>query len=366
MPPPPRVSVVLPVFNAEPYLGDAVESLLGQTLRDFELIVIDDGSTDGSRGILEGFAARDNRVRLVVRENRGLAATLNEGIQRTGADSVAIMNADDVALPERLAKQADFLDAYPGIAAVGSQIRLMRHDGRLGPTTSLPTSPAQVCTFLRKASPLAHPVVMFRRQAVLAVGGYRPQMEPAEDYDLWLRLAEHHDLANLPDVLLYYRLHACQATAQGFEAVGIATLTAQASARARHTGVQDPVETQDRINLYFAESLGIPAEAIAGLAIEAALTRGESLLTAGASAAAAMQPLESLAGHPLAVLRPGLYTAACRWLAGRSLLKEGRFSAGWPQIIAAAVSEPYFRRRMFYAAARRGRPSLFHVSAAVG
>jgi glycosyltransferase involved in cell wall biosynthesis len=115
------VSVVLPVFNGGPYLGEALESLLAQSLGDFELIAIDDGSTDGSRGVLEGFTARDSRLRVISRENSGHAATLNEGVLRATAAYVAIMDNDDIAAPERLEKQVAFLDAHPHVAAVGSQ-----------------------------------------------------------------------------------------------------------------------------------------------------------------------------------------------------------------------------------------------------
>ena len=151
----PRVSVVLPVFNAEPYVGEAVESILAQSLADFELIAIDDGSTDGSPGILTGFAARDSRVRVITRENRGLAATLNEGIGLATAAYCAIMNADDISLPERLAKQAAFLDAHPHVAAVGSQTRFFAAGASAAPATSLPESPAAARRFLATASPLA-------------------------------------------------------------------------------------------------------------------------------------------------------------------------------------------------------------------
>jgi hypothetical protein len=350
---PPRVSVVLPVFNAEAFLGEAVESVLAQSLEDFELIAIDDGSTDASRGILESFAARNGRVRLFARENRGLAATLNEGIQRAAAAYVAIMNADDISLPERLATQAAFLDAHPAVAAVGSQTRLMLADRTAGPPTSLPESPAAIRSFLLRASALAHPAVMLRRQAVLDAGGYRPQIEPAEDYDLWLRLAERHDLANLPDVLLHYRVHAGQSTARAYEAVAIASLVAQAAARARRAGHPDPVAGLTSIGREVAEQLGITVAAISRHAIENALSRSETLLATGAPPAVAKEPLESLHGDPVVEAAPEFFAAAGLWLQGRVRVSEGRYAKAVPLMVKAAVVEPLFRSRL--AGAPHGR-----------
>ena len=350
---PPRVSVVLPVFNAEAFLGEAVESVLTQSLEDFELIAIDDGSTDGSRHILESFAARDGRVRLFARENRGLAATLNEGIQRAAAAYVAIMNADDVAMPERLAKEAAFLDAHPHVAAVGSQTQFFNVGATATPTTSLPCSPAAVRKLLGRGSPLSHPSVLFRRQAVVDIGLYRPQLVPAEDYDLWLRLSERHDLANLPDMLLRYRVHPGQSTARAYEAVAIASLAAQAAARARLAGRPDPVAGLASIGREVAEQLGITAAEISRHAIENALSRSETLLTMGAPPAAATEPLESLRGDPLVEAAPEFFAAAGLWLQGRVLVSEGRYAKAVPMLVKAAVGEPLFRSRLAGALERR-------------
>jgi cellulose synthase/poly-beta-1,6-N-acetylglucosamine synthase-like glycosyltransferase len=353
MAPHPRVTVVLPAYNAEPFVGEAIDSILGQTLTDLELIAIDDGSTDSTGRILAHRAARDPRVRLIARENRGLTRTLNEGLAEARAGYVAIMNADDVALPERLEKQAAFLDAQPRVAAVGGQTRLIAEDGRRGPATSLPTSPGAVRAFISKASPLAHPAAMLRRPAVLAAGGYRPQMEPAEDYDLWLRLAEHNDLANLPDVVLEYRVHSGQATAKACEAVAIATLVAQAAANRRAAGARDSVDTAAVADRSLAAALGISESEIARQTINTALSRAESILAAGGPASAARESLRSLEGHPVAVGKPKLLTAARRWLEGRILMSAGRHAAAVPLIIEAAIAEPTFRSRLAGAIERR-------------
>ena len=354
----PRVSVVLPVFNAEPYVGEAVESILAQSLADFELIAIDDGSTDGSPGILTGFAARDSRVRVITRENRGLAATLNEGIGLATAAYCAIMNADDISLPERLAKQAAFLDAHPHVAAVGSKTRFFAAGASAAPATSLPESPAAARRFLEIASPLAHPAVMFRRQAVLDASLYRPQMVPAEDYDLWLRLAERADLANLPDVLLHYRLHTGQFTANRDEAVAVATLVAQAAGRERLAGRPDPVDGVESLSPALLARLGIRETAIARQILETALSRAETLLATTGSAAQAFGPLTVLEGHWSVRKEPRLWTGCNRWLAARVALQQGRIIAAVPKLLAAIAADRSFASRLAKAFARRIVPRL--------
>jgi hypothetical protein len=355
---PPRVSVVLPVYNAERFVGEAIDSILGQTLADFELIVIDDGSTDDTPRILADRVSRDPRIRLIARENRGLTPTLNEGLEGARGPFVAIMNADDIALPERLERQVAFLDTHPAVAAVGSQTRLMLADGTPGPSVSLPQTPADVRRFLPKASPLAHPAVMFRRAAVVEVRGYRPQIEPAEDYDLWLRLADRHELANLPNVLLHYRVHGGQSTAGAFEAVAIATLVAQAAARARQAGQPDPVEGRSRVDRDLAAKLGITPDRIARCAIETALSRSECLLATGAPATVAWEPFEALREHAVARAVPELFAASSRWLEGRVLMAQGRYAQAVPLIVEAAVREPGFRSRLAGALERRVNRSL--------
>ena len=343
----PRVSVVLPVFNAERYVAAAVGSILGQTLGDFELIVIDDGSTDATPAILADLAARDRRVRLVSRGHRGVVHSLNEGLREARAAYLAIMNADDVALPERLARQAAFLDAHPAVAAVGSQSRVMLADGAPGPVTRLPQSPAALRAIEMQASPLSNPTVMMRRNAALEIGGYRPQFSPAaEDYDLWLRLGERHDLANLPDVLLFYRLHPGQLTGQSYEAVAIAALVAQAAARARRAGLADPVEGRACVDRDLAACLGITESEIARFAIENALSRGESLVTAGASESACMQPLEALRDHAVAARERGLFIGAVRWLRARLLVRQGRRARALLLFCGATAADSVFRRRI--------------------
>jgi glycosyltransferase involved in cell wall biosynthesis len=205
----------MPVYNAERYVAEAIESILGQTLGDFEFLIIDDGSTDGSLRILEGYAASDPRIRLTSRENRGLVATLNELIDQARGEFLARMDADDIALPERFHRQVDYLRAHPECVVVGCRVRLIDPDG--DPLCDWFTEqPHKVIdTLLLRGEPvgsvLCHSSVLMRRDAVLAVGKYR-EFAIGEELDLFLRLAESSRLAILPEVLLKYRHHEASFT----------------------------------------------------------------------------------------------------------------------------------------------------------
>jgi glycosyltransferase involved in cell wall biosynthesis len=205
---PPPISVCMPVYNAERYVAEAVESILGQTLGDFEFLILDDGSTDGSLRILERHASRDRRIRLISRPNKGLVASLNELVDRARGEFLARMDADDVALPERFARQAEYLRAHPECLVVGCRAWEIDPEGdSLGEYPTLEDHEAIDAFHFRIRGPaLVHPSVMMRRGAVLDVGGYR-HFPIGEDVDLFLRLAERGRLAGVPEFLLNYRIH---------------------------------------------------------------------------------------------------------------------------------------------------------------
>lgn len=212
---PPLVSCLMSVFNGERYLAEAVASILGQTLTDFEFVVIDDGSTDGSPRLLERFAAADSRIRLTRRPNTGLTQALNEGLKLCLGEFVARMDADDVAEPARFERQVSFLRQYPDCVAVGCGLQLVDPDSApLGEQRLPATHEAIVGKLLQGEGAVPHPSAMIRREAVLAVGGYREDFPAAQDLDLWLRLSERGRLANLDEILLRYRLHADSVTSR--------------------------------------------------------------------------------------------------------------------------------------------------------
>ncbi len=203
----PLVTVIMPVYNAEAYVAEAVQSILGQTLREFELLVIDDGSADKSVEIVNGM--KDSRIRLGRNEkNLGLIATLNKGLELATGKYIARMDADDISLPSRLEKQAKFLEAHPEVGVLGT--RTVSFGGGKEKINRYLPSHGEIMTLLLFNSALSHPSVMFRRG--LPGLHYDPAFIHAEDYDLWTRLSEVTQLANYPEVLLRYRVHAMQVT----------------------------------------------------------------------------------------------------------------------------------------------------------
>jgi glycosyltransferase involved in cell wall biosynthesis len=211
MQPPPRVSVVLPVHNEEQHLEQAIESILQQTETNFELIVVDDGSTDGSPGILARLARGDSRILPIRQPHGGIVAALNRGLADAHGAIIARMDADDVAHPERLRLQADFLDRHPATGLVASRVEYLgdKHGNRglalfVEWTNSL-LDPADIARYRFVESPFIHPSVMFRREIPGRFGGYRDGPFP-EDYELWLRWLERGvKVAKLPETLLQWR-----------------------------------------------------------------------------------------------------------------------------------------------------------------
>lgn len=204
---PPLISVILPVYNGAAFLASALDSILNQTLREFELIIIDDGSTDNSRAILEEYVIKDARIKFFSRENRGLANTLNESIALAAGTWIARMDQDDIALPFRFEKQLAYLKSSRA-DIVGSWVkRFGAADKRV---VRLPESDGAIKMALLFESPFAHPAVMMRA-AVAKELGYEHTWDKAEDYDLWVRAAiAGWKMANIQEVLLLYRVHASQ------------------------------------------------------------------------------------------------------------------------------------------------------------
>jgi GT2 family glycosyltransferase len=199
----------MPVYNAERYVGEAVRSILDQTFADFELIIIDDGSTDRSNEILDQYAASEPRIRLIRRPNTGYLRALNEGLTLCHGDLIARMDADDVSLPDRLRRQIAFLDEHPECLMVGCALLRIDDEGDVLCEERLPEAHAEIeARLLEGRGAIGHPAALIRRQALAELGGYREPFYGAEDHDLWLRLAERGRLANLPDALLKCRVHA--------------------------------------------------------------------------------------------------------------------------------------------------------------
>lgn len=200
----PIVSIILPVYNAEAFVVSAINSILQQSYRNFELIIINDGSTDATDTLLQPLLV-DQRIRYINRENKGLIATLNEGIALAQGDYIARMDADDISLPERLATQLRYLEQHPKVAVVGSAYQVIDEAGQPISIRKPPQSHTGIAPLFWFGSPFAHPSVMINKRLLGAELYYDPNFLHAEDFELWIRLAKQHRLANLPTVLLNYR-----------------------------------------------------------------------------------------------------------------------------------------------------------------
>lgn len=205
----PTVSVLVPVYNASRYLAASVRGILNQTYADLELIAVDDGSTDDSLLILRRLAATDPRMRVSTGPNRGVVATRNECLRLARGRLLAVNDADDVSVPQRLEHQVAYLHSHPACVAVGSRMKLIDPDGLLVAEAFDLITHEQIDNhnLATAVSAIGHSSVLMRADAVRQVGGYREGFGPAEDFDLWLRLAEVGRLANLPEPLVEYRLH---------------------------------------------------------------------------------------------------------------------------------------------------------------
>jgi glycosyltransferase involved in cell wall biosynthesis len=199
--------VLLPVYNAQPFLDAAVSSILLQSFGDFELIAVDDGSTDGSLGLLHQYARMDSRLKVISRPHSGIAETLNDALEAAQGEFLARMDADDISLPGRFEKQVAFLRQHPDVILVGSRVLLIDPEGESLFETDQPLENPQIQHGLLSGIGwvVVHSAAMMRTQAVCAAGGYRAELAPCEELDLLIRLSETGHLANLPQVLLHYR-----------------------------------------------------------------------------------------------------------------------------------------------------------------
>ncbi|MBC7784653.1 MAG: glycosyltransferase [Burkholderiales bacterium] len=207
---PPPLSVIMSAYNADRYLREALDSILNQTFRLFEFIIIDDGSTDGTPQILHEYKARDKRIEVISRPNKGLTISLNEALARANAPLIARMDCDDVAMPDRFEKQVQYFTDHPECVLLGSRVNLIDPFGghiALGDYMKLTHEEIDADLLKGRGGSVVHPSAMMRADALWKVGGYREKYNNSEDLDLWLRLAEIGRVANLPDVLLKYRRH---------------------------------------------------------------------------------------------------------------------------------------------------------------
>ena len=200
----PIVTVLMAAYNVEHYISQAVESILSQTFSDFEFIIVDDGSEDSTPEILARYD--DARIKVIRVANQGLTNSLNTGLQASRCKLIARMDADDVCSPNRLESQLAELRKNVDLALVGTWYNVIDEDGTFLSARDAPTDSSELHEILLHENPFCHGSVLFRRDAVAAVGGYRPEFKSSQDYDLWLRLREHYPMGMVPQALYDWRL----------------------------------------------------------------------------------------------------------------------------------------------------------------
>lgn len=202
-----KISVVMSAYNAEKYLREAMDSILSQTFADFQLIVIDDKSTDASGAILKEYAARDARVVVLENEeNMGLTKSLNRGLSIARGEYIARMDADDISVPDRFQKQVDFLDSHPDYSFVSCIGRYIDEDGKEEQLRLFPETNEEIYAMMPKVDAVMHPGVMFRREDIAKIGNYCEDFRVVQDYDLWFRgMAAGYKFYNIQEPLVLFR-----------------------------------------------------------------------------------------------------------------------------------------------------------------
>jgi len=200
----PKVTVLMSVYNSEKYLRVAIDSILNQTYEDFEFLIINDGSKDDSLNIIKSY--NDKRIRLISRKNKGLVASLNEGIVKANGEYIARQDSDDASTPNRLAKEVEFLDSNPDIGLVGSNYIVMDSiSWKALAETTVFTNPKDLKLAQITCNQYGHGSIMMRKDVAIRCKGYDPKVGYVEDYDLWNRISRITKIANIEESLYLYR-----------------------------------------------------------------------------------------------------------------------------------------------------------------
>ena len=205
----PQISVLMAVHNSMQFLRDAIESILNQTFTDFEFIIIDDGSTDGSAGLLRKYAVRDSRIRLFFQDNQGLTKSLNRGLSLARGEYIARMDGDDISLPNRIKIQLKLMQEDKEVAALGGSPIYIDGKNRTLFQRKMPLEHDEICQahLTGWGGFIVHPSAMLNACMLKKVGGYDENFKYAQDYDLWCRLSRNWKLKNIAEPLIFYRYH---------------------------------------------------------------------------------------------------------------------------------------------------------------
>ncbi len=274
------------VSNAERFLAEAIQSILDQSLKDFEFIIVDYGSTDDSKAIVSSFAANDHRIRLIEIPPCVLPEARNAGCFQAQGKYIAVMDADDVSLSDRLRLQVEFLESHPQVALLGGAVEWMDSSGKPFGVHRHPSGDREIKAELPAHNVLWHPTTMMRKDPFAVVGGYRRAFMCSHDYDLALRFAEKYECANLEEIVLRYRVHAVQLTSDRHQQQTLCKLAAQVSASKRRKGEPDPLDGVREITSSALAAWGIQEQSQRDFLIADGHTWVRNLMNVGENAAA--------------------------------------------------------------------------------
>lgn len=344
------------VCNVDRFLAEAIESVLTQTFQDFEYIIADFGSTDSSTAIVASYARKDDRIRMVDAPDCNLVQARNVACSHARGEFVAVMDADDVCLPIRLEREFEVFEKNPDIGIVGSATEWIDASGaRLG-VQHVPETDSEIRATLPLRCPFWHPTVMVRTSVLKLAGWYRRPFVYAHDYDMELRVAEHSRCVNLSEVLVNYRVHSSQVTLRKQKQQTLCKLAAQASARCRTAGHNDPLNNAEEITPRLLAEIGVSDRELQNTLVSDGRNWIRAMIAAGEDSAALVAATEMVKSAPAAVDRWQiadllLTTAKLHWKNGsmiRSAAAAGRAIAKRPVVLARpvkAILSPASRNR---------------------
>jgi len=334
------------VRNMERFLADSIESILAQTFRDFEFVIVDFGSTDRSPAIVAEYQAKDSRIRLHTIGECSLPEARTASLRFAQGRYIALMDADDVSFPERVERQVAYLEAHPEVALLGSAIECMDERGARQFTREFPLTDADIRVALQRGTVLHQTTVVFRREILENVKGYRKAFPLSEDYDLWLRVIEHFRVANLAEPLVRYRIHPHQVSVRKLAQEITCMVAARAAAQLRARGSQDPLWHADEITSEVLAHLGVSDGAL-----NAALVAGYSdwmnaMLQAGNNDAA-LELIRQMRQLPRGSRADNAIVANACLTAAQIQVQRGAFLSAQAWTLRAIAIRPVIAARPF-------------------
>src|ERR1700722_2379677 len=334
----PQVSVVMAVCNVERFLAEAIESVLHQSFEGFEFVVVDFGSTDRSREIVESYAALDRRMAVYEIPQCGLAEARNAACARAHGQYLAVMDADDVCLPQRLELEVAFMEKNSDVALLGGATDWIDSAGRSLGVHEFPGEDREIKIALKTSFPFCHATNLMRHAAFNAAGGYRKPFIAAQDYDLGVRIAERFRCSNLPQVVLKYRIHPQQISLKKKEEQTFGRLAAQASAQLRRNGRPDPLDRAERITSATLFALGVPNDRLQSILAADRRNWIRSMVAAGECSAALAAASDLLRNDHSAV--ESWQIADLHLTMARIYWKQGAFIDAAASVIRAVTERP--------------------------